>query len=130
MKDRDVGCLPVVTIEEPRRLQGVVTDRDLCCAMLAAEGREADATWIEDVMTANPATCRPDDTVDACARIMQLQQIRRVPVVDDQGRCVGIVAQADLALHAEPKQVHRTLAEISKPLETNHQLKVALLNNE
>jgi CBS domain-containing protein len=130
MKDKDVGCLPVLTSQEPQRLQGVVTDRDLCCAMLAGNGKDPSETRIEDVMTPNPATCRPDDTVEACALTMQQQQVRRIPVVDDQGRCVGIVAQADLALHADPKQVYRTLAEISKPLETNHQLKVALLNNE
>jgi CBS-domain-containing membrane protein len=98
--------------------------------MLAGNGKDAAETRIEDVMTPNPVTCGPEDGLEACARIMQQHQIRRVPVIDQQGRCVGIVAQADLALHAEPKQVYRTVAEISKPLETNHHLKVALLNNE
>ena len=81
-------------------------------------------------MTANPVTCGPDESLEACARIMQEHQVRRVPVVDEQGRCIGIVAQADLAPNADSKQVHRTLAEISKPLETNHHLKVAVSNND
>jgi CBS-domain-containing membrane protein len=53
--------------------------------------------------------------VDKCERLMQEHQVRRIPVIDGEGRVIGIVAQADLALKDKPERVHKTVAEISKP---------------
>jgi CBS domain-containing protein len=67
-------------------------------------------------------TCEPDDTLEFCEELMQENQVRRIPVVDKRGRCIGIVAQADMALHALPTQVAKTVAEISKPAKPVQQL--------
>ena len=113
MKEWDVGSLPVVADQRSYRLRGIVTDRDLCTVL--AEGTDPATTPVEKVMTSHPATCKSDDDVDNCAKVMQEHQVRRVPVVDDQGNCIGIVAQADLALKGKLRQVSETVAEISKP---------------
>jgi CBS domain-containing protein len=62
-----------------------------------------------------PVTCEPSDTLEFCTELMRENQVRRIPVVDKRGRCVGIVAQADVALHAPASQVAKTVADISKP---------------
>jgi CBS domain-containing protein len=78
MKARGIGALPVVSDAERRILQGIVTDRDLCSAVIA-EARLAETTTIADVMTRNPVTCAPDNTLDDCERLMQAHQVRRLP---------------------------------------------------
>ena len=60
-------------------------------------------------------TCRDGENLDNCERLMQQHQLRRIPVVDGEGRCIGIVAQADLALKDKPEKVSKTVGEISKP---------------
>lgn len=117
MKLHQVGALRVVSDLLNQKLEGIVTDRDLCCSVVA-EARLAERTKIADVMTRNPVTCAPENTLEDCEALMQHHQIRRIPVVDNQGRCVGIVAQADIALHAPNGIVAKTLAEISKSIGT------------
>lgn len=114
MKEKDVGSLPVIADSESRKLEGIVTDRDLCCNVIA-EGKDPGTTFVVEAMTRYPATCGPDDDVDTCAKIMQDHQVRRVPVVSCEGSVIGVVAQADMALRAKPKEVAKTVAEISKP---------------
>ena len=113
MKLSGVGALPVVSNILSARLVGIVTDRDLCCRVVA-EAKLAETTRIADVMTSNPTTCTPENSLEDCEALMQKHQVRRIPVIDEQGRCVGIVAQADVALHAPAGIVAKTLAEISK----------------
>lgn len=125
MKAREVGALPVVSDAEHRILQGIVTDRDLCIAVIA-EARLAETTKIADVMTCNPVTCAPDDTLDDCEKLMQTHQIRRLPVVNSQGQCIGMIAQADVAFHAPPSKVAKTLAAISKAPRVVHGVHVAV----
>jgi CBS domain-containing protein len=117
MKDRGVGALPVVSDSVSRKLEGIVTDRDLCCTVVA-DAKLAEATRVGEVMTSNPVTCTPENTPEDCERLMQKHQVRRIPVIDAQGRCIGMVAQADIALHAPAGVVAKTLAEISKTLRT------------
>ena len=114
MKSRDVGAVPIVADRDSGRLIGIVTDRDLCKAIVA-EGDSPQFTLVEKVMRRNPFTCGPEDSVESCERLMQKHQVRRIPVVDKNGRCIGIVAQADVALHAPPAQVAKTLVAVSKP---------------
>jgi CBS domain-containing protein len=120
MKLHRVGALPVVSDFVQTKLEGIVTDRDLCCSVVA-EARLAEKTKIAEVMTRNPVTCAPENTLEDCEALMQEHQIRRIPVVDHQGRCVGIVAQADIALHAPSGIVAKTLAEISKSIGTGRE---------
>jgi CBS domain-containing protein len=114
MCDRDVGSLPVVIDHQSRKLVGMVTDRDLCCSVLA-KGLDPKSTPIEKFISTNPVVCRDGENVEKCERAMQEHQIRRIPIVDNEGRVIGIVSQADLALRDKPERVSKTVAEISKP---------------
>jgi len=114
MEAYGVGAIVVVADPSDRLLEGIVTDRDLCAGVVAA-GKNADAVQVADVMTAIPVMCGPEDTLDKCLELMQENQVRRIPVVNNRGRCVGIVAQADIALHAPAAQFASIIVEISKP---------------
>ena len=99
------------------RLVGIVTDRDLAVGPLA-DGR-FDAR-VSDVMTPNPSTVRESDDVEAVSRLMASEQVRRIPVVDDIGSVVGMVAQADLALAdraVSATRVEEVVESISRPTE-------------
>jgi len=113
MCDLNVGSIPVVVDHQSRALLGMITDRDLCCRVLAY-GLDAKSTTIQEFVTYNPATCRDGANVDQCERLMQEHQVRRIPIVDRDNHVIGIVAQADLALKDNPQRVHQTVAEISK----------------
>jgi len=114
LRDEDVGSLPVIADGDSHRLVGIITDRDLCCTIVA-EGLDPRTTSIEPFVKRNPVSCRAEQSLDACEKLMQIHQVRRLPVVDEQGRCVGMVSQADLARVEQPDKVHRTIAEISRP---------------
>lgn len=111
--DQNIGSVPIVTDKQSRRLEGIATDRDLCCTIIA-QGKDPNTARITESMSRNPVTCKPQDSLEDCLKVMQQHKIRRVPIVDDQKRVVGIIAQADISLAAEPDKVHRTVAEISK----------------
>jgi CBS domain-containing protein len=116
MRDNDCGSLPVVESERSRRLVGTVTDRDLAIRGLA-EGKGPD-TMIGDLMTNGPTTAGPEDEVEVVRDVMIAQQVRRVPVVDEDGIVVGIVAQADIAREegaASDQEVGRIVEAISDP---------------
>ena len=109
-----VGSIPVVTDHQSRKLIGIITDRDLCCSVVA-NGLDAQTTAIEKFVSLNPITCRDGENLDYCEQVMQERQVRRIPVVDGDGRVIGIVSQADLALKDKPEKVARTVAAVSKP---------------
>jgi len=117
MKMQGVGAIPVVLDQADALLEGIITDRDLSCGIVAS-GRKASAVKIAELMTRVPVTCEPGDTMQFCEKLMQENQVRRIPVVDERGRCIGIVSQADVALHSPAMEVVTTLAEISKPSNT------------
>lgn len=114
MCDHNVGSIPVVADQQSRKLTGIITDRDLCCSVIA-QGLDPKSTSIQQYMRQNPVACREDEDLDGCVKAMQQHQIRRIPVIDNNGRCIGIVAQADLALKEKPAKVSKTVAEISRP---------------
>lgn len=114
MCERNVGSIPVVADRQSQKLVGMITDRDLCCSVVA-EGRDPVSTAIREYMRKDPVSCHPEDSLESCEQAMQKHQIRRVPVVDQQGCCMGIVAQADIALKHEPQKVSKTVSEISRP---------------
>jgi CBS domain-containing protein len=100
MKKEDVGSVPVVETLSSRRLVGIVTDRDLVTKVVAG-GLAVESATARDAMTFNPATCREDDDVDRAIELMAQRQIRRVPVVDSDGRVTGIISQADVATRTD-----------------------------
>ena len=115
MQREDTGILPVVESEGTKKLLGVVTDRDIAIRVVA-EGRDGN-TRVSDVMTSSRlATLRPDDDVDDVMDTMADQQVRRVPIVDDRGTLIGIVAQADVVRKArDDRKSERTVEKISEP---------------
>jgi CBS domain-containing protein len=108
-----VGSIPVVSDHESRKLIGIITDRDLCCSVVA-NGLNPQSTPIEKFISLNPAVCRDGESLDHCTRLMQERQVRRIPIVDGDGRVIGIVSQADLALKDKPENVAKTVAEVSR----------------
>ena len=111
--DHNIGSVPVVMDQQSLKLVGIITDRDLCCKVVA-EGLNPKSTKIDRFISLNPVTCRDGENLDNCERLMQEHQVRRIPVVDGDGRCIGMVSQADLALKEKPEKVSKTVAEISK----------------
>ena len=114
LRDNDIGSVPVLENQHSRKLIGVITDRDLCCSVVA-DGLDPKSTPIEKFISPDPVTCREGENVEKCEKAMQEHQVRRIPIVDGEGNCIGIVSQADLALKEKPEKVSVTVAEISKP---------------
>jgi CBS domain-containing protein len=109
MRDGDMGAVPVV---DGGKLIGIVTDRDIVVRAVA-ESKSAD-TPIGEVMTTDLFTVAPDDFVFEAIRLMGDQQVRRIPVVSEDGSLAGIIAMADVALEMEDEQeIASTLEEIS-----------------
>jgi CBS domain-containing protein len=116
MRDNDCGSIPVVESTASNRLIGTVTDRDLAIRGLA-QGKGPD-TLVRDLMTPDPVSCVPDDEIEDLRQVMVQQMVRRVPVVDEDGALVGIVAQADIAREegaASDREVGRIVEAISEP---------------
>ena len=115
MKNENVGIVPVVESTSSRKLVGVVTDRDIAVRVVA-EGRDGMTTSVGHIMSSDVRTCTPDTSVDDVMDVMGKEQVRRIPIVDDRGSLVGIVAQADVVLEAkDDKKAERTVEKISQP---------------
>ena len=114
MRREDVGAVPVINDEQKKQLIGIVTDRDLAIRVVA-ESRDPNHTLVQDVMTSTIVVCREREDLSSAIKAMEEHQIRRVPVIDDDGRVVGIISQADVAtrLH-ERQQTAEMLEEISR----------------
>ena len=114
LREHDIGSIPVVADQQTRKLIGIITDRDLCCAVIA-EGLDPKRTAIEKFIITNPISCRDGENLEHCERAMQEHKVRRIPVVDANGAVIGIVAQADLVLKEAPEKASKTIAAISQP---------------
>ncbi len=115
MRQHDIGSLPVVESNLDRRLVGIVTDRDLVVKVVAGDRSVENAT-VRDAMTANPWSCGADEELDRVVSMMAERQVRRMPIVDQKGNLVGIIAQADVATRANRDQRTGALVEaISEP---------------
>lgn len=119
MEEHDCGCIPVVETSGSHRVVGVITDRDIALRGVA-RGRTSDS-MVRDLMTKDVASCAPESDVDQVTRVMADRQIRRVLILNADGGCAGIVAQADLARAAERRgdvsehEVARVVERISEP---------------
>jgi CBS domain-containing protein len=109
MKSEDVGSVPIV---EGERLVGVVTDRDLAIRVLAA-GKSAD-TPLSEIASKDIVTVDPQQSLEEAARLMAEHQVRRLPVCEEDGRLVGMLAQADVAQSGHDTLTGETVEKISQ----------------
>ena len=110
MRDEDAGIIPVV---EGEKLVGTVTDRDIAIRVVA-EGRSPESVTVGEIASRELVTIDPQQDLDEALRLMARHQVRRLPVVEEDGTLVGIVAQADVAKHASDSQTGEIVEDISK----------------
>jgi CBS domain-containing protein len=110
MRDEDVGIVPIV---EGEKLIGTVTDRDIATRVVA-EGKSPDSTSVGEIASRELVTIDPQQDLDEALRLMARHQVRRLPVVEEDGKLVGIVAQADIARNASDEQTGDLVEDISK----------------
>ena len=110
MKQEDAGVVPVT---ENGRLTGMVTDRDIAIRVVA-EGRDPQSTSVREVASKDLVTVDPEQDLDEALRLMAKHQVRRLPVVEEDGRLVGVVAQADVARQGDDTKTGQVVLEISE----------------
>jgi CBS domain-containing protein len=110
LRDEDVGLAPIV---EGDRLVGTLTDRDIAIRVVA-EGRDPDSTTAREVASTELVTLDPQQDLDEALRLMAEHQVRRLPVVEEDGRLVGIVAQADIARQQNDAKTGEVVEQISR----------------
>ncbi|MEI9941885.1 MAG: CBS domain-containing protein [Pseudomonadota bacterium] len=111
MGENQIGFLPVCDVD--RHPLGVVTDRDLALRV-CAENLSADSTPLSTIMTQDPLCCRDDRSLDSAETLMLQRKSRRILLLDESGRLVGLITLADVAHYQDPfKVAHfvRTLTE-------------------
>lgn len=113
MVDHDCGEIPVVEANGSSRILGVVTDRDIVCRVVA-EGGDPNTATARQCMSSPAVHVSPDVTLDEALSLMEDHQIRRLPVVNAAGECVGIVSQADVAMRAPAGQTAELVREVSR----------------
>jgi CBS domain-containing protein len=117
MEREDVGLVPIIA-NGNAKLVGVLTDRDIALKVVAA-GREPRSTAVSEVMTVDPVSCLPQESVETVMELMASRQVRRIPIVDKDGAIVGIVSQADIATRlANPQETGQVVQAISEPVAT------------
>ena len=113
MKSEDVGPIPIVEDKEEKKLTGIVTDRDLAIKVVT-EARDPKTTQVEEVMSEGLVTCRENDDVQSVLKLMEDNQIRRIPVVDQSDHLLGIIAQADVATRLGSRTTGRVVEQVSQ----------------
>jgi CBS domain-containing protein len=111
MARNDCGEIPVIDTSD--QIVGVVTDRDIVCRVVA-QGKNPGAYTAETCMSGPVITVRADAPLDDVVATMEKHQIRRVPVVDENDACVGIIAQADISWEGRPQEVAELVREVSR----------------
>jgi CBS domain-containing protein len=130
MWDHDIGCLPVV--DDSERVLGMITDRDVCMAAYT-RGLALDDLRVAGAMARDVLACSPRQSLLEAENVMRLGRVRRAPVVDDDGRVIGIVSLSDLARESMrepsgrrpalgPDEVTATLATIAEPRQMSQRL--------
>jgi CBS domain-containing protein len=115
MWEERCGALPVV--DDGGRVMSMITDRDICIALGTRNERASDVR-VEDVVPARVFTCKERDDILAAMRTMVSQNIRRLPVVDDEDKMVGIISIDDLLLHTEPGKAGVLSLEVLDAMKT------------
>ncbi len=114
MKRENIGSIPVIENNETRKLVGIVTDRDLALRIVG-QGLDPKSVQVEEVMTYKLVTCRPDDDIQRALDMMSEHQLRRIPIVNDDNKILGIIAQADVATRVnQPEKTAEIVKDISQ----------------
>ena len=111
MVEYDCGEIPIT--DQSGKITGVVTDRDICCRAVAHDCNPCEMSAGE-IMSTPVVAARMNMTVDECMHLMEEHMVRRLPVADEDGMCIGIVSQADLARKSDGK-VEEVVKQISQP---------------
>lgn len=111
MVEQSIGALPV--LNDTGEPLGVVTDRDICCRAVA-EGKSGE-TAVSDVMSTDVLTTSAEEEVSSCCNKMEERQMRRAVVIDSEGKCCGVVAQADVARESEGTETADLVQKVSEP---------------
>ena len=111
MKQEDVGIVPIV--DDQNRLVGTITDRDITVRVVAEE-KDPNSTTVSEVASQDLVTVDPQQGLDEALRLMAQHQVRRLPVVEEDGKLVGIVAQADVAREGEDARTGEVVEQISR----------------
>ena len=106
MWEGDCGILPVIT--QSGEVEGIITDRDIAIA-LGTRNQFAFEIPVGEVMTGKVYTCTPDDDIHTALKIMRKEKVRRLPVVNVEGKLQGLLSLNDIAIHAEPFDGHKTV---------------------
>ena len=109
MKQADVGMIPVV---QEGQLSGTVTDRDIVLRVIA-EGKSPASTTVGEIASGEIVTVDPEQELEEALELMAKHQVRLLPVVEN-GRLIGVLAQADVAREGDEREVGHTVEEISR----------------
>jgi CBS domain-containing protein len=113
MEAEDVGSIPVL---EGQQLRAIVTDRDIVIRAVA-KGKDTSGMPVREICSTEIITVGPDQDLSDALKLMAANQVRRLPVVDEENRLVGVVSQADVAMEAKEKSVGEMVEDISRPPE-------------
>ena len=129
MWEKDCGAVPV--LDSQGQVIGIITDRDICMA-LTTRNYLASGITVGDVISGMVKACAPDDDVNTALQTMQREQVRRLPVVDGEGKLVGILALNDVILHSKQgkskKGAHVSHGEVMEALKALSQHRAPLLD--
>jgi CBS domain-containing protein len=117
MAEEDIGFLPV--IDASGKAIGTLTDRDIV-VRLVAKGGDVKNAKVEQVMTREVVSIRPDEDVQKAAELMQERKISRVLVCDQNGKPLGVISLGDLAERHEEGEVGRTVKEVKEGSSLTH----------
>ena len=118
MKENDIGVLPVVAKNGAGRLVGIVTDRDLCLAVVPNSDSPMRVN-VASCMTTPAISCRWDDDVLFAMSLMRQHHVRRIPVVDKDGAIAGMLSITNLVNNVDPKELLTTLEAVFRPSPRN-----------
>ncbi len=113
----DCNCGEIPVTDADGILVGVITDRDITCRAVAKDKNPLTLT-ASDCMSSPVVTVTPTTSLEECCESMEVNQVRRLPVIDSRGSCCGIVAQADIARRAPIDQAAHVVKDVSRPSDT------------
>ncbi len=119
MWELDCGCVPI--IDPDSKVVGMLTDRDICMAAYTQGGALGEIS-VSSVMSKEVHTCSPEDDLTVAELIMESKQVRRLPVIDDEGRLVGLLSLNDIARRSAQEEGKKRALKGLKPAEVAHTL--------